>query len=494
MAFRLADVKKTVRSRSDGHRYIHPRLLEGAAVSTQVGLALAYLHARLGRPRREIDPEMLVRFFGDPKVARGLVGCLRHTYRWRTQELADVLEVKDLARLAARGIHTPSDLRLFLYDALNARGHGFLPAERDEHVRPLARRLRLTPAKLDQLVALDAEENAVLVRVGPVPEPEHVVALYNYHVVDAILRNSAYVELTGVDRAQRAELEASCLTQGVVPAWEGRAMRLHNRPDAFGSYARSGLRLTRALYAACAAAGVRNTPLPLASGRAQVALPGKPAFYVLDRETVRALTAGTGIMRHAAPWPELREAWDRHRATAGTAGWRLIGAPDAILSPAGLALAPFACRRDEAQVLLWPARTAAELDDAVALRASGLDVLPIVWEDANAAAHAESACVRDVDGVAAIVAALEAHWSGGRVPAGAQALDGLLAELDARGFIPEAQVADALGCAAIEELPVRLRALDERRATYVPGLGLCSRAFADEMRKGLRRKRRVRAA
>src|SRR6266581_3430889 len=108
MAFRLADVKKTVRSRSDGHRYIHPKLLEGPAVSAQVGLALAYLHARLGRPRREVDPEMLVI-------------CLRHTYRWRAQELADVLEVKDLARLAARSIRTPCDLRLFLYDTLNSR-------------------------------------------------------------------------------------------------------------------------------------------------------------------------------------------------------------------------------------------------------------------------------------------------------------------------------------------------------------------------------------
>ena len=122
MAFRLADVKKTVRSRSDGQRYIHPKLLEGPGVSAQVGLALAYLHARLGRPRREVDPEMLVRFFGDPKVARGLVSCLRHTYRWRAQELADVLEAKDLARLAARDIRTPPDLRLFLYDALNSRG------------------------------------------------------------------------------------------------------------------------------------------------------------------------------------------------------------------------------------------------------------------------------------------------------------------------------------------------------------------------------------
>jgi hypothetical protein len=194
----------------------------------------------------------------------------------------------------------------------------------------------------------------------------------------------------------------------------------------------------------------------------------------------------------------LREAWDRHRAAAGTAGWRLVGAPQPVLSPAGLALAPFACHRDETEVLLWPVRTGdpaggANLDDVVALRASGLDVLPIVWEDAGAARDGLP-CVRSADGVAGIVAALEAHWSGRRVRAGAQALDGLLAELDARGFIPEAQVADALGCAAIEELPLRLHALDERRATYVAGLGLCSRAFADEMRKGLRRKRRGRAA
>jgi hypothetical protein len=163
-----------------------------------------------------------------------------------------------------------------------------------------------------------------------------------------------------------------------------------------------------------------------------------------------------------------------------------------------LALAPFACRRDETQVLLWPVRTedptgGANLDDVLALRASGLDVLPILWEDAGTTRDGLP-CVRSADGVAGIVAALEAEWSGRRVRAGAQALDGLLAELDARGFIPEAQVADALGCATIEELPMRLRTLDERRGTYVPGLGLCSRAFADEMRKGLRRRRRGRAA
>jgi len=67
MVFRLADVRKTVRSRSDGERYIHPKLLEGTAINAQVGLALAYFHSRLGRARHEFDPEQLVRFFGDPR-------------------------------------------------------------------------------------------------------------------------------------------------------------------------------------------------------------------------------------------------------------------------------------------------------------------------------------------------------------------------------------------------------------------------------------------
>src|SRR5579884_2606826 len=103
VAFRLADVKKTVRSRSDGERYLHPKLLDPAVVAAQVSLALAYFQSRLGRARRDVDPEMLVRFFGDPKVARGLVACLAASYRWRTQDFREVLGPKELAHLGARG-------------------------------------------------------------------------------------------------------------------------------------------------------------------------------------------------------------------------------------------------------------------------------------------------------------------------------------------------------------------------------------------------------
>lgn len=485
MAFRLADVKKTVRSRSDGERYLHPKLLDGVAVTTQVALALSYFHSRLGRARRELDPETLVRFFGDPKVARGLVACLNTAYRWRGQEFAEVLDAPDVARLAGKGIHTPCDLRLFLYDAVNARGYGgFLPPEREEQLWPLARRLRLTPAKLDQLAALDAPENAVLVRAGAAPEPEHAVALYNYYVVEAILRHSIRVELHGVGRAHHELLEAACRRHGVAYTWRNDDLLLHNQADPFGSYARHGVRLTRALFE-----GVSSQPRLLACGRAQVRLPGKTAYYLFDRETPRALTGKTGTIYAPQPWPELRDLWDRQRAASGTSGWRLLGTPEPLLTGAGLALAPFAARRDETQVLIWPARHAADLAAAMALRGSGVEILPLVGPDLNHESPADIPYARESDGAAGVVAALEQHWSGGRVPAGVQALDGLLHEVAERGFLAEVEVAEALGCASPDELAARLRSLDAARARYVPGLGLCSPEFAEKMRKGLRRRR-----
>lgn len=489
MAFRLADVKKTVRSRSDGERYLHPKILSGPAAVAQIGLALAYFNARLGRARREVDPETLVRFFGDPKVARGVVACLGSAYRWRPQQFRDVLDARAVAWLVSKGVATPCDLRLFLYDALNAGGAGFLAPEREDNLRPLARRLRLTPAKLDQLVALDAEENAVLVRVGPVPRPEDVVARYNFNAVDTILRNSIYVELHGIGGAARVALEDACNMYAISYSWQGDVARLHSHADAFGSYARAGLRLTRALYTALAGA-----PGLCPSGHARVQLPGSPAILPVGKESVAALTAGTGIIRCGVPWPELRAQWDRSRAAGEIGGWRLLTAPEPVVTQEGLALAPLACRREETDVMLWPVHSPAGLEDARVLIRAGLDVLPVVRDSSLADALDGLPHAHADDGAAGVVAALTVHWGGGRVAAGEQALESLLAEVASRGFIPAAEVATALGCASVDEAAARLRGLDASRGTYVTGLGLCSSTFAADMRKGLRRKRRAPAA
>ncbi|MDB5059865.1 MAG: hypothetical protein JWO59_3337, partial [Chloroflexi bacterium] len=95
---------------------------------------------------------------------------------------------------------------------------------------------------------------------------------------------------------------------------------------------------------------------------------------------------------------------------------------------------------------------------------------------------------------AEIVAVLQERWGGGRVDAGMQALEGLLAELETRGFIPESHVSEALGCGSLEELQGRLRVLDPARATFLQGVGLCIREFAQAMRRGLRRKPRRKPA
>jgi hypothetical protein len=247
MPFRIADIKKTVRSRGDGERYIHPKLLDAAAMEGQVGLALAYFHARLGRKRRDFEPELLVRFFGEPKIARGLVACLGSTYRWRTQSFAEVLDTPDLARLGRRGIHSPTDLRLHLFDLVNQEADGFLAGEREAAVAPLAHGLGLSASKLEQLFTLDAEENAILVRIGEVPEPALVVALYNFQVVHSLIRNCVFLEFPGIPDTARRALADACRAYGVSLTEQDGTARMQNRADTFGNFARWGQRVARAL-------------------------------------------------------------------------------------------------------------------------------------------------------------------------------------------------------------------------------------------------------
>ena len=491
MTFRLVDVKKTVRARADGRRYLHPKLL-GAESAMAVDMALAYFHAHLGRSRRETDPEILVRFFGDAKVARGLVACLGRTYRWRSLDFAEVLDQSTAAWLAAREVKTPGDLRLYLYDQVNAIGDGFLPAEREEHARPLARRLRLTTAKLDQLVALDADEQAVLVRIGPVPDPQQVVSQYNFQVVDAVLRHSRAIILKQLNEPNYQFLQQCCSRHGVVLARDGAAAIMHNQPDAFGSYARHGQRLARALYSAAAA-----TSGLLKAGEALLGTSGQGPVYLFETSTQHALTGRTGAILRAAPLPELRESWDRvrqpaargaHSGAVGTGGWRLVTNPEPVISGAGLLLAPYACRRDETEVLLWPVESRADLARAQAVCLANPTVLPVLAPALVSSPPDGFIYAGADDGASGVLQALTTYWGGPRTPAAEQALESLLDAAAARGFVEEEQVRTALGCASIDEVARKLRLLDPASGSFVPGLGLCSPTFAATIRKGLRRR------
>jgi hypothetical protein len=210
--------------------------------------------------------------------------------------------------------------------------------------------------------------------------------------------------------------------------------------------------------------------------------------------TLAALTGGAGTVHSAANLPAIAGEWQRLRAAGRTGGWHLSLTAEPQVSAAGLAVPRLAVTRDDCRVILWPIAMPTDGAGARALHCAGQPVLAIRLANCASDLPAEVACVDWESGVTAIVTALDARWPAGRVDSALQALEALLVELDARGFIPEVQVAEALGCGGLDEVSFRLRGLDPTRALFLKGLGLCTPAFAAAMRRGLRRTRHPKPA
>ncbi len=392
MSFRLTDIKRTMRSRGDGERYLHPKLLQPTEMEGRMDLALSYFHTRLGRARRDFDAEMLVRFFGDPKLARGIVSCLGRTYRWRLQAFSDVLDGGELQRLGLHGIRCPSDLRLYLFDLVNRAGHGFLAGDRKSELQVQSGRLGLAPARLERLFSLDSEDNAVLVRAGDAPAARDVISQYNFQVVHAIIRNCEYLEFADLQVPARAALVAACREHGVALSEQGTALRVHNRADAFGSYARWGQRLARALYTTASV-----VPSLLQTGRARLQTRGRHAWYVFDRHTLTSLTGAIGAIWCADPLPEIADRWQHRRPAGGTMGWHLTNLAEPFVCPAGLIVPSSRIMRGELEVLLWPLDTETDGLAVTALHGAGRPVLAVRRSGAAVVAPEPVACVESRD-------------------------------------------------------------------------------------------------
>ena len=72
MPLAVKDVRFMTRRAGDGTPILYPRLLRDRAILASIDVALQYFETLLGSARRELDPEALVHFFGDYKVARGI--------------------------------------------------------------------------------------------------------------------------------------------------------------------------------------------------------------------------------------------------------------------------------------------------------------------------------------------------------------------------------------------------------------------------------------
>ncbi|HEY3080934.1 MAG TPA: DUF790 family protein [Chloroflexota bacterium] len=254
MSFPLKDVRLTSRKEADGQRRLYPRLMRDRAVLPKIAIAVRYFESMIGRKRAELEPETLVHFLGDHKLARCALACLGRAYRFRGPTIAECVSRTAQRRLLRAGVDSPRALRLLLFDRVNAADGGFLDHEtRQPRYETLERELGLRRGQLDDLLWLDADGQAILTRIGPPPAPEDVAAQHNVGVILSLLRHAERVELDlaplgpaerdGVARIAAANGVGARLEEGRAGAW----LLLAGRQDALGTWARHGRRVARTL-------------------------------------------------------------------------------------------------------------------------------------------------------------------------------------------------------------------------------------------------------
>jgi predicted nuclease of restriction endonuclease-like RecB superfamily len=343
MAISIKDVRFTSRRSGSGPPTIYPRLLRDRSILPKVDIAIQYFESMVGRERREFEPEVLVHFFGDHKLARCVVACLARAYRYRSPEFEEIVTGKALERLERSGISAPRALRLGLYDRLNDFGHGFLYG-RDRHVflDRMEAQFGLRNGELERLLYLDAEEHAILTRIGSEPKPLDVVAQYNFGVLETLLRHAERIELDLAgwipETANAARRLCSWNDVDAQVSQQGSMIRLRlvGRQDALGVWARHGRRVSRTVVQLLE----RARPL-VVDGLATVALRDRRASLRLTPEVVDLLggaaTPCTGWNDFEAEAHEaLSEAAGAMRGTGS--GWSVRRLPEPQAWSAGVVI------------------------------------------------------------------------------------------------------------------------------------------------------------
>lgn len=419
MAFPLKDVRFTVR-RAGQETTLYPRLIRDRSFFPKVDIAVQYFETMRGRERREFETEVLVHFFGDHKLARCMVASLARSYRFHTPTLAELVTKTALRRLERAGIDAPLGLRFALFDRLNDFGHGFLaPDERAATLGQLEAELRLRPGELERLLFLDAEEHALLTRVGAEPKPEDVVAQYNFAVLETLLRHAEQVrlDLARPTDAEHAAIVALFAGHGVEAAWDPSSrdrLLVHGRQDGMGGWARHGRRVARATVELLL--GVR----PLVRG-------GTVALQLRERQATLRLTDEALDLLSGPPkpclgleadatWsqPELAEIAQALRAPR--LGWSARRRPDPQAWSAGVLLPDLLLGADGRRWLVCAVRSLADAERLAPIAQAATTGEPLLFVGASSA-------LRPLEAVGAHTARLP-----GREPAGvAEALRRALA-------------------------------------------------------------------
>lgn len=521
MSFKTGDFKKTTRKLGD-ERLLYPYQIRDDRYTASIGYAIAYYERMVGRRRAEFEAEALLEFFGDARLARGLVACLARTYAWREQSFAEALGDEPARLLGRAGVHSPADLRARLYGLANGRYGGvILPAERPEALGLLCDTLAseagasepLTPEQFERALTLDSADQHILVQQGVTPEPAEIAALYNYHSVETAICNAEWLrlELRGpvwniirsahtLARRYRLRYEVSGAPRTLFD--EQLGLTIFGARDALGGWTHTGRRLARALLRLLA-----SHPGSLHAGSATVHIRGQKLVFKLDERALAILgSAARQQAERSEPWDEdladgFQKAWGRALLRGQTGGWRLRRDPEPLIGQGALAVPDFALLRGRERLALCLAseRSTAEalMRDlaATGARARALAIVP-----AHVAEGLRTVAVplatydgQPAEAIEALVGLLERKFPRRRPEETLtpwQQLERLVAD---EGFVAEQTVAALMGCPA-EEAARLVQRWGGPALHALPGLGVCAPDSLGEIKELIEERALQRAA
>ncbi len=497
MAFVISDFKRTSRT-AEGRRILYPHQLRDDRYVAAIGYALDYFERMVGQPRREMQADTLLEFFGDPKLARGIVACLSRTYVWHQPTFEETVDGATYTALRELGLERPSSARAHLYSWVNRTSGGFVPLSgRTTVLDELCSELPVDRRMLETLLTLDVPENAVLLKLAGTPTAREIVALYNYHSIETALRYTSRLRLTldgpiwSVVRtvhnlSKRYKLRYA-IEHGAGGLFAGQVtIEWIGKRDALGGYGRHGRRVVRALLRLLAA----HPDAPVA-GEATVHVAGKTYSYPLTVATLKTLgVQAQRVGRGDTAWePEsaktLMSAWNRAYLRGETGGWRLRRDPEPLVTEAGVIVPDFLALRGAQRAYLVLAEGKAAADALVKpLRALGGRSLIVVAVEADWARPLASLPVVVVPHAGQPVARMLAR----ALPAPAAASSfgeskwqRLQRVLEAESFVDESRVAELLEVRP-DQVATSLRDWRRDEATYLPGIGLCTAQTMDELK------------
>jgi len=168
---------------------VHPKFCD-PDLELKLSRARDLLEEKLGVRLGEFNEEGVRAIFSDAKAAEIALAVLMRFYSFQSPSMADIFGKGDLDRLSMMEIRNPMDLRLRFFEYLSTHHSGFMSSEsRPLLLREFADHLEIDPARLEEALWLDEEDQRILARKVD-HAPTDLAAVYNFEILATLLANS----------------------------------------------------------------------------------------------------------------------------------------------------------------------------------------------------------------------------------------------------------------------------------------------------------------